>query len=134
MPLLLQSTSAYSDHTFGDLEMASPQSSEESGEESPRHPEAPGAVLPMVGAASQPPALQLSTKGAGVQVSGNQYSRLPALPWGPQEEGFAGARGLAPCAVRRMQCPEVARAGVLWAPLLTPSSGPRASESSPSAA
>ncbi|XP_015427046.1 PREDICTED: TBC1 domain family member 8 [Myotis davidii] len=40
-PLPLQSTSACSDHTFGDLEMVSSQSSEESGEE------APGAVLPM---------------------------------------------------------------------------------------
>ncbi|XP_059514820.1 TBC1 domain family member 8 isoform X2 [Myotis daubentonii] len=40
-PLPLQSTSACSDHTFGDLEMVSSQGSEESGEE------APGAVLPM---------------------------------------------------------------------------------------
>ncbi|XP_054583976.1 TBC1 domain family member 8 [Eptesicus fuscus] len=42
----LQSTSVSSDHTFGDLEVVSSPSSEESGAESPRRrPEAPGAVL-----------------------------------------------------------------------------------------
>lgn len=50
MPLVLLSTSACSDHTFGDLDMVSSQSSEEREEESLQGcPEAPGAVLRMVG-------------------------------------------------------------------------------------
>ncbi|EPQ03053.1 TBC1 domain family member 8, partial [Myotis brandtii] len=62
-PLPLQSTSACNDHTFGDLEMVSSQSSEESGEE------APGAVLPMVGAGPLAGAPGAGTSREEVKIS-----------------------------------------------------------------